>query len=100
MPEDQPEHKPELKVITNLGQTIRGQSGDVYEFTSTISTRAGHLHPCGSLLYVHDHTQEAPHDEIGENGNWWCRTDFGLSIWATLEQCIARGLLKKVGGPR
>ena len=88
------------KVISNLGVKVQVQSGDTWKFLCNMSTRAGHVHPKGSLLHVHDKTTEAPHGEIGESGfNWWCRTEFGLSIWATLEQCIARGLLKKVDGP-
>ena len=86
--------------ISNLG--VKGvvvKSGDVYEFLCNMSTRAGHTHPKGSLLHVHDRTTDTPHGEISESGyNWYCRTEIGISIWATLEQCIARGLLKRVGG--
>lgn len=73
------------------------QSGDIYRFAMDVSTRAGHTHPAGSLLHVHDPTTRSPHGEISESGrNWICRTDFGISCWATLEQCIGRGLLEKV----
>ena len=76
---------------------IKVAPGDTYEFTADISTRAGHIHPKGSRLFVHDPTTDSPNDEIGPRGmNWYCRTQFGISIWTTLEHCIERGVLRKV----
>jgi hypothetical protein len=78
-------------------EKIQVRSGDTYVFTCDVSTRAGHMHPRGSLLYVHDATQSTPHNEIGPHGsNWICRTQFSVSVWATLEQCIERGLMKRL----
>lgn len=78
-------------------ERVHVRSGDTYVFTCDCSTRAGHVHPRDSLLYVHDSTTDAPFDEIGPKGiNWWCRTQFGISVWATLEQCIERGILKRL----
>lgn len=79
---------------------IQVRAGDVYVFMTNCSTRAGHIHPKDSLLYVHDNTGATPHDEIGPHGtNWLCRTQFGVSVWATLEQCIERGILKRLSSP-
>jgi hypothetical protein len=78
-------------------KTVNVSEGDTYEFLDNVSTRAGHVHPKGSMLFVHDRTRSTPHDEIGPRGyNWICRTQFGISVWATLEHCIERGLLKKL----
>lgn len=75
------------------------REGDVYQFLCDMSTRAGHIHPAGSLLHVVQQTRDAPHGEVSQSGsNWLCRTERGASIWATLEQCIGRGLLVKVEG--
>lgn len=91
---------PNPKTMPNYGEVNPVQPGDVYEFLYNVETRAGHTHPKGSLLCVHESTTRAPHDEISASGkNWICQTDFGVSTWATLEQCISRGLFKKVGGP-
>ena len=93
------EDQPPPKVIPNenFGVKVDVQSGDVYEFLCNMSTRAGHTHPRGSRLYVHDRTTDPSFGEISESGyNWYCRTDFGISVWATLESCISRRLLKKV----
>ena len=87
---------PETIVVSNLGKNIQVKAGEVYEFSHNTSTRAGHVHPKGSLVVVLRHTDEAPYGEIGENGNWVCQTQFGISVWSTLEQGIARGLYKKV----
>ena len=73
------------------------REGDVYRFECDMSTRAGHVHPAGTLLHVVQATRDCPHDEISESGsNWLCRTDHGASLWATLEQCIARGVIVRV----
>lgn len=89
-----------VPTINDRGEPVKitpVQSGDTYRFKVSMSTRAGHVHPQGSLLHVHDPTTHTPYDEISQSGqNWICRTDLGISCWATLEQCIARGLLEKV----
>lgn len=85
-----------LKVITNWRKVVVHE-GDVYEFLYNVTSRDGNIHPVGSRLYVHNRTQDAPHGEINESGtNWYCCTSFGISVWATLEHCIARGLFQKV----
>lgn len=86
-----------MKTIYNLTPISPVNSGDVYRATCNISTRGGYNLYTGELLQVHDKTEEAPHDEMSESGvNWICRTKHGISIWATLEHCISRGLFIRV----
>ena len=76
---------------------VRVSEGDVYEFVGGCSTRSGLIHPRGALLFVHDRTGSAPHGEVGPRGhNWICRTQLDVSVWATLEHCIERGVLRRV----
>jgi len=85
------------RVMTNVGRTVDVCEGDIYEFVHDLSTRAGHTHKQGSRLELIEKTKEMPHGEIGEAGyNWRCRTDHGESIWATFEQCVVRGLFRRV----
>lgn len=71
--------------------------GETYRFTTSVRTRAGQVYREGNLLHVHDPTQETPFGEMSGNGcNWICRGDYGISVWSTLESCIARGLLVRV----
>lgn len=77
--------------------TILPKEGETYEFLDNVSTRAGHVHPKGSLLFICDRTGMTPHFEVGPRGyNWVCRTQFSVSVWATLEHCIERKLLRKL----
>lgn len=70
---------------------------DVYEFLTDMATRGGQSHKKGSQLTVIDFTTQFPHHEISASGrNWICETIYGISVWATLESCISRGLFKKV----
>lgn len=90
-----------MKVIGWLSptseRTVCVSEGETYVFQESVSTRAGFVHPKGSLLFVHDRTGHVPHGEIGPRGhNWLCRTQFDISVWATLEHCIERGLLKRL----
>ena len=71
--------------------------GDTYEFLTDMETRAGHTHKKGSRLKVVDSTRRCFHGELSASGtNWLCTTIYGTSEWATLEQCISRGLFLKV----
>ncbi len=87
-----------MKVIYNVYNNMPAvQEGDTYKFMYDVDTRAGHTHKEGSLLHVLESTTSAPYGEVGESGsNWVCKTEFGTSIWSTLEQCISRDMLKKV----
>lgn len=76
-------------------QSVVVHSGEVYEFLFDVHTRGGLVHETGDLLEVLDSTQRAPYGEVSQSGvNWVCKTKYSTSIWATLEQCIARGLLR------
>ena len=81
---------------SNEHQTVSVTAGDVYCFMDDVYTRSNLVHNKGDLLLVLDSTLQTPHGEISESGvNWVCETRHSTSVWATLEQCIARGLLKK-----
>ena len=78
-------------------KVIQVHAGQVYEFVRDVSCRSGFVHPGGSFLHVVDSTKATPHGEIGPCGhNWVCKTQYDVSVWATLEHCIERGLLRKV----
>ena len=84
-------------VINNLQDIAPVAPGHTYEFKFDMSTRAGHTHKRGSLLHVEDRTTQTPHGEISESGsNWVCRTVYGTSVWASLEQCLSRGAFNRV----
>ena len=86
-----------IPTIDDAGRPVEVtvKPGQVYEFLCDVSTRAGHTHEKGSLLIVQDSTTKTPHGEISQSGvNWVCETRYGTSVWATLEQCIARGLFR------
>lgn len=71
--------------------------GEIYVLQCVMSTRAGHNHELGSELHVLDFTTKTPHGEISASGrNWVCQSIYGISVWATLESCISRGLLVKL----
>lgn len=75
------------------------ERGDVYVWQDDIHCRDGSIMKAGSLVRVIHATQSTPYDEIGPNDcNWVCEADNGTTIWATLEACIARGLLVKLEG--
>ena len=73
-------------------------SGDVYEvLIPKLTCRSGLVHLKGDRLIVMRHTKEAPHNEVGPLGyNWIVKTKHDVSVWATLESCITRGLIQKV----
>lgn len=76
---------------------IQADPGETYEFQCHVSTRAGRVHAKGDHIVVLDRTTKIPHKEVGPYGyNLVCQTKHGTSCWATLDQCIERGLLKKV----
>lgn len=86
------------KVQKSLGARVA--SGEEYEFTRDIAARDGKIHLKGSRLYIHDATTDIHYGEISDSGsNWWCRTDHGISVWTTVEQCVAMGKLRKVEQP-
>lgn len=90
-----------LTVHSPLGEVPPVAPGQTYVFTVPVSTRAGHVHWAGTQLLVIAQTPACPYDEISATGyNWICSTQHGASVWATLEQCISRGLLRLVPPPK
>lgn len=87
-----------ITIIDNCnGINPQVNAGDCYKFLYDISTRSGDIHRAGSTLKVIDFTTKTPYLEISASGrNWVCETIYGTSIWATLEQCISRGIIVKV----
>jgi hypothetical protein len=88
----------EAKLVPNFSEIEPVQFGDKYEWTKTVSCRSGAIQEEGSIIEVLDSTRTCAWGEISESGwNWICRTADGLvSEWSTLEQCISRGVLRKV----
>lgn len=81
-------------IVPSMDVIVR--TGDVYICLTNLKTRAGHTHPEGALVRVIDQTGMTPHREITDRGyNWVCKTDFGISVWATLEACIGRGYMER-----
>lgn len=77
------------------------REGDIYEVTTYpgLLCRSGRVLLQGSRLYVIQRSRDVPHNEISASTwNWLVResADDHVSIWATLEQCIQRGVLRLV----
>lgn len=69
---------------------------ELYRFTIEIYCRDGTVFDVGEPLRVISATDAIPYGEVGPNGhNWLCDAKNGLTVWATLEQCISRGVLQK-----
>ncbi len=86
-----------VEVTTVPTHGIKVLPGDHYLWQHTVSCRSGLSHKKGTGLFVWLATQDAPHDEKTDHGTQWvCQTNLDTSVWATLESCIHRGLLKKV----
>ena len=87
----------DVVTIQPLGPYEKVQAGDVYEFTNDVWLRSGHIAEEGDRLHVIEPTGQVPFGEIGPDGvNWKVDAGNGFTVWATLEQCISRGLLRKV----
>lgn len=82
-------------VIENVGSVpVDVQEGDTYQFACDVDTRSGKRHLRGSTLRVLSRTTNSSFGEISASGyNWECVTCHGTSMWATLEQCISRGIV-------
>lgn len=84
----------EPKVILNLKPVRPIENGDVFEFLYDMETRSNLVHWRGSTIEVVGLTSETPFGEISARGfNWICKTEHDVSVWATLEQCLSRGVL-------
>lgn len=89
--------KEDVRVNHPLGPYEKVKAGDVYEFTRDVYARSGHIFEEGDTLHVIEATGQTPYGEIGPDGvNWKVDAGNGYTVWATLEQCISRGLLVKI----
>lgn len=72
--------------------------GDVYEVVvGGVECRNGLTHRMGEQLIVCEKTNDTPYDEVGPYGyNWYVQSKYDKTVWATLESCIERKLLKKI----
>jgi hypothetical protein len=88
----------DVKVIPNVrNDPVTVQPNYVYEFACDMSSRSGVMYKAGDEIRVVEATQSTPHNEIGVSGcNWICETKHGRSVWATLEQCVSRGMLRQI----
>ena len=71
--------------------------GEVYEWTQDLPCRSGQTMVKGSLARVIERTGMTPYGEIMARGhNLLIDTNGKTTVWATFEQCVSIGLLKKV----
>lgn len=79
--------------LSSHGVTVK--AGNMYRVdVSGVSCRSGFMHLQGETLEVEAPTMDVPFDEVGPRGiNWIVKTRHDTSVWATLESCIARGIL-------
>lgn len=87
-----------VNVIFNVGgKDVTVNEGDVYVFDVPMKTRAGHVHEVGSTLTVLAKTNIPAWGEVSQSkSNWYCETQYGKTIWTTLEQCISRRVMHKM----
>mgnify|MGYP006136753481 CR=1 FL=1 len=86
-----------MPFIEKTPQEVQVEEGHVYQVRTGLSTRAGFNFEPGDLIVVIEKTSLTPYKEVGPHGyNWVCTTRFSTSVWATLENCIACGLLKRI----
>lgn len=69
-----------------------------WEWLLDVSCRSGRIQAKGSVVEVLEFTFDAPHGEIMDRGyNLLVREPGGeVTVWATFEQCLSRGLLRRV----
>ena len=71
--------------------------GSVWEWTSDVRCRSGYIMKKGSTARVIERTGMTPHGEVMDRGyNLLVETNWDVTVWATFEQCISRGLLRRV----
>lgn len=72
------------------------EPGDVYEFTVSCSTIAGHALPKGTKLTLVEWTQDAPFNFKDPAGNWLVDGPNGRTVWSSIRHGIQTGILKLV----
>jgi hypothetical protein len=87
----------DLTIISPVSEIPAVEEGSVWEWLVDVDCRSGHTIPKGSKAKVVKRTGLAPYGEIMDRGyNLLIEAANGITIWATFEQCVSRGLLRKV----
>jgi hypothetical protein len=86
-----------MKTISTINSISPVEEGSVWEWNYDVYCRDLNVIPKGSRAEVIERTGMTPHDEIMERGyNLLIHTANGTTVWATFEQCVSRGLLKRI----
>jgi len=86
-----------MNVVSNVKAIDPVEPGSVWEWLRHMKTRGAPRINCGMAAVVLARTDSAPHGEVMERGyNLLIATDGVVSVWATFEQCVSRGLLRRV----
>lgn len=68
--------------------------GSVWTWACSAQSRVGHVFVEGETIKVLSQTKETPHGEVMERGyNLVIEASNGITVWATFEQCVSRGML-------
>jgi len=71
--------------------------GERFVWLYDVGCRDGKTLSKGSIIEVLEKTNYSPHNEMGPRGhNWICKAENGVTVWATLEHCLDRELLRRV----
>ncbi len=86
-----------MNVVANVKPIDAVEPGTTWEWLRCMKTRSGLRINAGLIAAVVAKTDNAPHGEVMERGyNLLISTDGVLSVWASFEQCVSRGLLRRV----
>lgn len=87
----------ENTVVVNVKEIPPVEVGSAWEWQRDMKTRGELRIGRGSIAIVLARTDDAPHGEVMERGyNLLVSTDGVMSVWASFEQCVSRGLLVRV----
>lgn len=90
-----------MNVISPVEPVEPVEEGDVFEWLLNIKCRSEKVLREGTRAKVVGKTDLTPHDEIMDRGyNLLIEIEGETTVWATFEQCLSRGLLKKVKSGR
>lgn len=86
-----------IRTISPLITIDPVEEGSEWEWTSDVSCRSGVICQKGSRAKIIEKTGMYPHGEMMERGyNLLVNTNGSTTVWATFEQCISRGLLRRI----
>ena len=84
-------------VITNETKIDPVSEGSVWEWQTFVLARTGHVFKKGERAEIIEKTGMTPFGEIMERGyNLLVHTSNGTTVWSSFEQCVSRGLLKRI----